>query len=135
MSSSQARGRSPPPVHKSVVVQYLKDRDSTPFRPPLYSPYPSTGHSSVDRVVFHYETPPLLSCLQLVRAFTLSTSRACNEVHVGNGSHRTDTRPTSGRLTLHQSCNDDIKAHPMRFDIVIATLGPLCFSDPSSWVV
>ena len=101
MSSNQARGRSSPPVRKSVVVQYLKDGHSSPFRPPLYSPYPPTGHSSVGRVVCPYETPPLLLCLRRVRAFTLSTSRACNEVHVGNGSHRTDIRLTSGDPTLH----------------------------------
>ena len=101
MSSSQARGRSPPPVHKSVVVQYLKEGHLSSSRPPLYSPYPSTGHSSVGRVVRPYEPPALLTCLRLTRAFSLITSRACNEVHVEDGTHRVDIRPTSGSLTLH----------------------------------
>ena len=90
-------------MHKSVVVQYLKDGHSSSSRPPLYSPYPSTGHSSVDRVVRPYEIPPLLTCLRLTRAFSLSlsTSRACHKVHVEDGSHRVDISPTSGSLTLH----------------------------------
>ena len=88
-------------MHKSVVVQYLKDGHSSSFRPPLYSPYPSTGHSSVGRVVRPYEPPALLTCLRLTRAFSLSTSRACHKVHVEDGSHRVDISPTSGSLTLH----------------------------------
>ena len=88
-------------MHKSVVVQYLKDGHSSSFRPPLYSPYPSTGHSSVGRVVRPYETPPLLAMLRLVRAFPLSISRACHKVHVEDGTHRVDISPTSGSLTLH----------------------------------
>ena len=104
MSSDQARGWRSPPVYKSVVVQYLKDGRSSSFRHPLYSPYPPTGHSSVGRVVRPYEPPPLLTCLRRVRTFTLSTSRACNEVNVENGSHRTDIRPTSRGLTLHVVC-------------------------------
>ena len=103
MSSSQARGRSPPPVHKSVVVQYLKDGHSSSLRPPLYSPYPSTGHSSVGRVVRPYETPPLLAMLRLVRAFPLSISRACHKVHVEDGTHRVDISPTSGSMTLQHT--------------------------------
>ena len=86
-------------MHKSVVVQYLKDGHSS-SRPPLYSPYPSTGHSSVGRVVRPYETPPLLAMLRLVRAFPLSISRACHKVHVEDGTHRVDISPTSGSLTL-----------------------------------
>ena len=99
MSSSQVRGRSPPPVHKSVVVQYLKDGHSSSFRPPLYcSPHPPTEHSSIGRVVL---PPPLLIALRAVRAQPPFTSRECNKVHVENGSHRMDIRPTSGRPTLH----------------------------------
>ena len=101
MSSSQARGRRSPPVHENETVLRRTGGHSSSVRLPPFAPYPSTGHSSVDRGVFSYETPPLLSCLRLVRAFTLSTSRACNEVHVEDGSHRMDIRPTSGRLTLH----------------------------------
>ena len=68
---------------------------------PLDSPYPSTGHSSVGRVVRPYEPPALLTCLRLTRAFSLSTSRACHKVHVEDGTHRVDISPTSGSLTLH----------------------------------
>jgi hypothetical protein len=104
MSSSQARGWRSPPVHENKTVLRRTGGHSSSVRLPPFAQYPSTGHSSVGRVVSLYEgPPPLFSCLRLVRAFTLSTttSRACNEVHVENGSHRTDIRPTSGRLTLH----------------------------------
>ena len=101
MSSSQARGWRSPPVHKNETVLRRTGGHSSSVRLPLFAPYPSTRHSSVDHVVSPYETPPLLSCLRLVRAFTLSTSRACNEVHVWNGFHRTDIRLTSGDPTLH----------------------------------
>ena len=64
------------------------------------APYPSTGHSSVGRVVPLYEPPALLTCLRLTRALALSTSRVQHKVHVEDGSHRVDISPTSGSLTL-----------------------------------
>ena len=100
MSSNQARGWRSPPVHKNKIVLRRTDGHSSSVRLPPFAPYPSTGHSSVGRDVFSYEPPPLLTCLRLTRAFALSTSRACNEVHVEDGSHRVDIRPTSGSLTL-----------------------------------
>ena len=98
MSSRQARGRSSPPVHESKVVQYLKDGHSSSFRHPLYSPYQSMGHLSVDRGVV--SPNPLLYELRLLRASPFPP-RACNTVQVEDGSHRMDIRPTSGSLTLH----------------------------------
>ena len=103
MSSNQARGWRSPPVHKNKIVLRRTDGHSSSVRLPPFAPYPSTGHSSVGRDVFSYETPPLLTCLRLTRAFSLSTSRACNKVHVEDGSHRVDIRPTSGSLTLQSA--------------------------------
>ena len=103
MSSNQARGRRSPPVHKTKRVIRRTDGHSSSVRLPTLAPYPSTGHSSVGRVVRPYEPPALLTCLRLTRAFSLSTSRACHKVHVEDGTHRVDIRPTSGSLTLHRS--------------------------------
>jgi hypothetical protein len=102
MSSNQARGRRSPPVHKNQRVIRRTDGHSSSVRLPTLAPYPSTGHSSVGRVVRPYEPPALLTCLRLTRAFSLITSRACNEVHVEDGTHRVDIRPTSGSLTLQK---------------------------------
>ena len=101
MSSNQARGRRSPPVHKTQRVIRRTDGHSSSVRLPSLAPYPSAGRSSADRVVRPYEPPALLTCLRLTRAFSLSTSRACHKVHVEDGTHRVDIRPTSGSLTLH----------------------------------
>ena len=100
MSSDQARGWRYPPVYKNKNVFRRYDGRSSSSRHPPLAPYPSTGRSSVGRVVSTYETPPLLTCLRLVRSLSLSTSRDCNEVHVGNGFRRRDVRSTSGGPTL-----------------------------------
>ena len=96
MSSNQARGRRSPPVYKTKRVIRRTDGHSSSVRLPSLAPYPSAGHSSADRVVRPYEPPALLTCLRLTRAFSLSTSRACHKVHVEDGTHRVDIRPTSG---------------------------------------
>ena len=87
-------------MHKNKRVIRRTDGHSSSVRLPTLAPYPSTGHSSVGRVVRPYEPPALLTCLRLTRAFSLSTSRACHKVHVEDGTHRVDIRPTSGSLTL-----------------------------------
>ena len=48
-------------MHKTKIVIRRTDGHSSSVRLPTLAPYPSTGHSSVDRVVRPYEPPPLLT--------------------------------------------------------------------------